>query len=183
MSVLGLTAFTRAAEMAVGGPLLGFHEQGSAPSATPATPARSGGDARPSGRGGPGQLPPWWNDPAVRKEIGLSAEKAKKIDDMYQSRWKELKPTSDEFDQERDKLATMTRAAVVDLPQYRLQVLKVEYLRSELNKSRSILIYQIYKTLQPEQNRKLQDYFDRRNAERQAGSDRGSAGSSGRGRQ
>jgi len=123
---------------------------------------------------------PWWNNPAVRKEIGLSAEKAKKIDDMYSQRWKELKPISEEFDQERDKLTTMTRAAVVDLGQYRLQVLRVENLRSELNKSRSILIYQIYKTLQPDQNKKLQDYFDR---ERQAATDRQGQGSAGRGRQ
>ena len=178
--LLGLTAFTPAAENALGGPLLALDQQGAA--ASPAQPSASN-----SGRGGgdrrQGPRPDWWNDPAVRKEIGLSAEKAKRIDDMYQTRWKELKPTSDALEREREKLTAMTRAATAEPGQYRVQLLTVETLRSDLNQSRSMLLYQIYRTLQPEQNRKLQEYFERRNAERQAAFERENAGTAGRGRQ
>ena len=188
--LLSATAFTSLGEWATGSRLAARDGQapaGQQPAPPPA--GRSGGDPRISGgRGGPGQQPIWWNDPVVRKEIGLSVERARAIDDIYKKRVNELTPMADELDRQRTELDKMTKAATVDFDTYQFQVLKVESLRSRLNESRIMLLYRIYKQLQPEQNKKLRDLWDRQAAERQAtagrqgGAERQGPSANGRGR-
>src|SRR6185369_15575869 len=97
----------------------------------------------------------------VQKEIGLTPDVAKKIDYAWQAWVKRSKPNFDRYDQERDVLAKLTRDAVVEPEQYRVQLSIVEGLRSQLNISRSEMVYRLFKMLKPEQNKKLQDYFER----------------------
>jgi hypothetical protein len=142
-------------------------QQPSAPSAPNPQSGRSG-DSR-SARRGPGSAYDWWNDTAVQKEIGLSTAQAKRIDDYYQQRAKQMKNVSDSWFKESDELTNMTKAAVVDEATYQLQVIRVEGLRTLLNQSRLLMLYHIQsKELQPDQNKKLQAYFERMDRERQA---------------
>ncbi|MEO7189924.1 MAG: hypothetical protein ABI051_02595 [Vicinamibacterales bacterium] len=152
--------------LAVGGPGAGTTGGvvGAAALQQPASPPGGRPVEGREGRGGPGYPWPWWNDADVRKEIGLSAEKAKKINDIYQRRADDLKKIVDEWMKQSDDLQKMTKAALVDEGTYALQVLHVESLRSRLNESRTVLLYRMYRELQPDQYKKLQDIFARRSA-------------------
>lgn len=134
-----------------------------------ATQGRGGSPASPPGVGAPGQggRPgfsagwKWWNDEAVKKEIGLTDDKAKKIDEFVQDRERQLKPLADEYQKERDDLDRMTSERLADDSTYGLKVWRVESMRAKLNESRIVLLYRIYKQLSPEQYKKLNEVLDR----------------------
>lgn len=104
----------------------------------------------------------WWNDAEVQKELGLSTEKVKRIDNIYTRRSEDLKPIGDEFLKQSGELEKMTRARVVDENTYSLQVMRVESARSKLSESRTVMLYRLSRELTPEQYKKLLDIRDRR---------------------
>ncbi len=122
----------------------------------------AGGGSNGRASGAP-QMGPWkwWNDASVQKELGLSAEKSKEIDNFFEKRSKDLKPMADEFERQRQELDNMTRAAVADESVYALQVLRFESLQARLRESRTMMLYRMFRSLQPDQYKKLQDLLDR----------------------
>jgi Spy/CpxP family protein refolding chaperone len=120
----------------------------------------------------------WWKDAEVQKELGLTADKVKRIDDFFERRSKDMKPWVDRWQHEREVLDTMTRAATVDEATYALQVQEVQSLSARLGESRTMMLYRIYRELQPEQYKKLQEIFARRAVQNAGGNDH-----SGRGRE
>lgn len=115
-----------------------------------------------NGRGGPPQGPwEWWNDPEVQKELALSADKIKRIDDYFERRSKDMKPMVDKFQHEREVLDAMTQAATVDEATYALQVQEVQSLGARIGESRTMMLYRIYRELQPDQYKKLQEIIAR----------------------
>jgi Spy/CpxP family protein refolding chaperone len=137
-----LTSLALALLLGAAGPVADLSAQGSRPAPT-------------------GRTWEWWNDADVQREVGLSAEKVASINGFYQKRVKELKSVVDRFLKEQAMLDQMTKAATVDEATYNAQVIQVESLRSELNRSRTVMLYRIYQQLQPEQYRKLQGIFER----------------------
>lgn len=111
----------------------------------------------------------WWNDGEVQKELPLSADKVKLIDDIYKRRSENLKPIVDEFLKQSAELDKMTRARIVDESTYAVQVMRVESARSKLGESRTIMLYRLSRELTADQFRKLQDIRDRRFSSRGRG--------------
>lgn len=143
------------------------------PGNSPAAPAASGPSTAGRNGGGPGQGRPnggpweWWNDSDVRRELGLSPDKVQKIQDIYTTRSQLLKPTTDEFFKELSTLDALSRARTVDEGTFALQVNKVEYLRSKIGESRTVMLYRMSLVLSPEQHRKLIDIRNRRDRDRE----------------
>lgn len=127
----------------------------------------------PQGRGGPGPGAPWewWNDTEVQKELGLTADKVRQLNDIYVRRNTELRPFVHEYQKAWADLDKMTRERVVDESTYQMQVVRVEAARARLGESRTVMLYRMYRTLSPEQHQKLQDILARR-AERSSGRER-----------
>lgn len=142
--------------------------QGQAQQTPPAQPGqvqRSG----PSGR--PDQLLSWewWKDEGIKKELGLKDSQVRSITRLYEDRSRQMKPHSDEFQKEFAVLEKMTRERAVDVATYSIQVTRVEALRTELNKTRTVMLYSISRMLTPEQNDKLREIRDRRRSGRGGG--------------
>lgn len=114
----------------------------------------------------------WWKDDAVTAELGLSAEKAAQIDRIYQSRVQRIRPFADEFVREQDILNRMTRERTAAPEAYEIQASKYEFLRSEVQKSRWVMLYRIYTELEPDQYQKLLEIRDRRFARGRGGQPR-----------
>ena len=134
------------------------------------SPSRGGGS--PQGRSGQLMAPwDWWNDADVQRELGLAADKVQRINDIYTRRSEDLKPIVEEFVKQSAELEKMTRARLVDERTYSVQVMHVESARSELNKSRTVMLYRLTRELTPEQYKKLQDIRDRRFGSRGRGPD------------
>ena len=136
------------------------------PAAVPSDPSRPGQGQRTPGsfRGD------WWNDELVRKEIGLSADKAKKIDGLFQDRSRRSAPIVAEFEKQEAELERLTLERVVDEATYSLQVGRVWDLRRRLGESRTIMLYRIYQELTPDQYKKMQALRERNRSGRGGGS-------------
>jgi hypothetical protein len=136
------------------------------------TPGRGGqrGASFPGDRpGGPPSNPSpvsvgwdWWNDVDVKKEVGLRAEQATRIDRIYSGRVKDADPYAQEYQKEYAALNKMFADRVVDDATLGLQLTKVYTLRSKLSESRQLMLYHIAKVLDPDQYAKLLAIFDRR---------------------
>jgi len=114
----------------------------------------------------------WWKDDAVRKEMKLSDSQVRSISRLYDSRVRTLKPVAEELAKQRDILNKMTQERTADVPVYAIQVNHVEALRSEMNRTRTIMLYEIQKTLTPEQTQKLGEILERRRKARGNGGQR-----------
>ena len=143
-----------------------------------ASPQKTQGAAPATGSQRPGQSqrPPgsgwgeWWKDDLVKKEIGLTDEKARKIDAIFQDRSRRLTPIVDELNRQEAELDRMTLERTVDEVSYSLQAGRVWDLRRRLGESRTIMLYRIYQELTPEQHKKLQALRERNRGGRGGGS-------------
>ena len=135
------------------------------PAATPQSPAQSA-----QGRGAdasrqsftPFSSFEWWNDGEIKKEIGLSDDKAKKIAEFYEGRNRQMQPWIEDWRKERALLDKMTQERVSDETLYGIQVWRVEQLTAKLRETRSMMVYRMYLQLSPEQYKKLRELLDRR---------------------
>jgi Spy/CpxP family protein refolding chaperone len=119
------------------------------------------------GPGGPGRDdgPKWWQDDAIKKEIGLRDDQIRQIDGIYQRRVKEMAPFAEEYEKQRDAFAAMLRDHTADVAAAQLQISKMQGALTKLDESRWLMVYRMYKVLEPAQYTKLQAYWEKQQAE------------------
>jgi hypothetical protein len=145
---------------------LGGGQAGQPGARTGATPSQT----TPGGRGsGYGSGWEWWNDEAVKKELGLRPNQAADIDHIYQRRLKDMDPFIQAYVPERALLVKMIADRLVDDTQLNLQILKVNALWSNLNASHTLMLYRISKVLDADQFAKLKVILDRHNQDERRG--------------
>lgn len=108
----------------------------------------------------------WWRDAALQKELALSARQVGKIDKIWDTNmqsirvlWKEMEAVEAEFNRLIKENTAEERVIA-------LQIDRVEALRSQINKSRHLMIYRIHQVLTPDQYRKLTEHLERRRKDR-----------------
>jgi Spy/CpxP family protein refolding chaperone len=111
----------------------------------------------------------WWNDAEIKKELRLTEEQTKRIRDMFEKREAEVKPLWAKLNREGSRLDTMTRERAIDEATYAVQVNLVETLYARLRESRTVMVYRMYRELQPDQYKKLEEILDRRRSRDGAG--------------
>lgn len=109
---------------------------------------------------------PWWQDPAVVKEIRLTPDQTRKIDTIWKKRELEVAGTVAEHKKQQDELMRLLAERKVGPDVIGLQVDRVEAQRTTLNKSRTVMIYQLSLILTPDQNTALKAYFEKNRRER-----------------
>lgn len=176
-AVVALSAIASAQRFGGSGQTAQRNSQAQTPPPATANPA----SAQPAGGRGASQNRPgqdfslsweWWKDDAVRKEMKLSDRQAGQISRLYENRVRQLKPVWEEMERQRAILNKMSEERTVEVPVYAIQVGHVEGLRSELNKTRTIMLYEINKVLTPDQTQKLREILDRRRKARGNGGQR-----------
>lgn len=152
--------------------------QQTTPQTTP--PAGQAASQSSSGRGNSQNRPnpnqivswEWWKDESAAKEMHLTQTQVRKISGLYENRVRQLKPVYEELERQRDELDKMSRERTVEVAVYAIQVNRVEALRSELNKTRTIMLYEMHRVLTAEQMVKFREILDRRAKARGAGNQR-----------
>jgi hypothetical protein len=131
-------------------------------SSTPQDPPRQDGQ-RGADPSRPGARPDWlwWQDEAVKKELALNEVQVRRIDNLYQQRQKDMKPIVDAFMKDTADLDKLTSEMLVSPEELRLQVVKVQALRGEINTSRTIMLYRTNLLLTADQRKKLPDIWGR----------------------
>jgi Spy/CpxP family protein refolding chaperone len=99
----------------------------------------------------------WWKDPAIAKVVGLTTFQADRIDTLFdefmkpqRERWTALRPLE-------KQLEDLLREPNPDEKLVFDRITTVENRRSEMNRNRLMMLFQIQRVLSPSQRSKLQD--------------------------
>jgi Spy/CpxP family protein refolding chaperone len=138
-----------------GAPGAAFQEEQQKPQAQPATERREGHD-----RG------PWWKAPKTVAELKLTPEQSAAIDAIFHQEIDKAKPLREELQQLEQALDRTMKANTAEVAVVAQQVDRIENMRAQLNKMRTLMLYRMRRLLNAEQNAKFQTMLDQREAER-----------------
>ena len=96
----------------------------------------------------------WWRDAQFQRELALSADQSAKIDAVFQAAMAQLRPKKEELDKQEELLSQQIVAGADEALVTR-QVDKVEAIRSQMNKARTLMLLKERQILSPEQRVKL----------------------------
>jgi Spy/CpxP family protein refolding chaperone len=112
------------------------------------------------------ERPKWWQSERVKAEIGLSDEQSQEIEGVFQAMLPRLRADKADLDREERALSTLLKEAAVDEPAIVEVIDRVEAARARASKSRTIMLYRMYRVLTPEQRIKLDAIHQRLRGER-----------------
>ncbi len=114
--------------------------------------------------------PKWWIDPKLRAELGVTDQQSATVEQIWQKSLPSLHEGREKLTKLEDALSKLTdagdEAAVV------AQIDKVETLRAELNKARTLMIYRMNKVLSADQRAKVKAMYEPRDPNRRGSSPR-----------
>jgi Spy/CpxP family protein refolding chaperone len=102
---------------------------------------------------------PWWRDAQFQRDLSLTSDQTTRIENLFQSTIGALRSKKAELDQQEDELSRLI-AANADESAVIKQVDKVEAIRSNLNKMRTLQLLHIRQVLTPDQRTKLNRIHD-----------------------
>jgi Spy/CpxP family protein refolding chaperone len=97
---------------------------------------------------------PWWRDAQFQKDLSLTADQSGKIDAVFRQTIPNLRQKKAELDALEEELSQMI-AANADEATVTRQVDKVEAIRSNMNKSRTLMLLRMRQVLTPDQRARL----------------------------
>jgi len=97
---------------------------------------------------------PWWRDAQFQKDLSLSADQSARIDSVFQSTITLLRQKKAELDQQEAELSRLIAANADEAVVVR-QVDKVEGIRANLNKNRTLMLLHMRQVLSPDQRVRL----------------------------
>ncbi len=134
--------------------------QGGGQAAKPSTTAAKPG-ATPSGPQRPPERKRWWSDEASKKELGLTADQAKTLDQIFTSTKDELAGYAEAMQREGKELDRLIDESKAEQWMVLRQIEKAEAARSNFSKLRLMTLYRMHRVLTPEQRVKLQAIQER----------------------
>lgn len=147
------------AAVVAGAPLAAGHQQNQ-PQEQPAPQAQRQGTESQERRA------PWWRDAAVQKELDLSSRQIAKVEKIWTTNFPQLRELHKQLDVLEAETNRLIRENTADEKVLAQQLDRMESVRSQLSKSRTLVLYRMHQALTPEQYRKLSDINDRRRKER-----------------
>jgi Spy/CpxP family protein refolding chaperone len=97
---------------------------------------------------------PWWKDAQFQRDLALTAEQTAKIDAVFQSTISLLRQKKEELDRQEEDLSRLI-AAGADEALVTRQVDKVESIRAQMNKMRTLMLLHERQVLTPDQRVRL----------------------------
>lgn len=109
--------------------------------------------------------PKWWIDPQLRAELAITDAQSAAVDDIWQKSLPKLRDGRGLLEKQEDVLSQMIAADAAEAA-ITAQIDRVENMRAELAKGRTLMIYRMNKVLTPEQRAKVKAMMDRRESNR-----------------
>jgi Spy/CpxP family protein refolding chaperone len=110
--------------------------------------ARAGHPGTPPGK--------WWQSETFQRDLGLASDQVSRIEEVFQSMKPALMANKKDLDQREQDLSRVIgdgTATEADVLRY---IDKVEASRSALGRTRSLMLFRMYRVLTPEQRTTLQ---------------------------
>jgi Spy/CpxP family protein refolding chaperone len=108
----------------------------------------------------------WWLHPDTRRELKLTDQQSKKINEVWESTAPQLREKWHELEQLEESLAKTLKEYTAQVPAVTQQVEKIEKLRADNNATRTVMIYRMHLLLTPEQRVKVDEMRKRMDEER-----------------
>ncbi|OFW06799.1 MAG: hypothetical protein A3H96_14130 [Acidobacteria bacterium RIFCSPLOWO2_02_FULL_67_36] len=121
------------------------------------TPQKEAGAQQPQ----PRRWTKWWQEPKDRAELDITDQQAVRIEEIWHAAMQVQRPRWVAFEKLEAELNQVIKDASADPSIVQKQVDRVETLRAELAKNRTMMIYRMHQVLSAEQRAKLQARFDR----------------------
>jgi Spy/CpxP family protein refolding chaperone len=102
---------------------------------------------------------PWWKDPKVVQELALTPEQSARIDAIFQATRPQLRQFKEELDRQEAEVSRLLEANADEATVVR-QVDKVEAVRAQLNKARTVMALHMRQVLTPRQNARFNAVFE-----------------------
>jgi Spy/CpxP family protein refolding chaperone len=115
---------------------------------------------RPQGAFGQPQPFSWWKSEQFKKELGLTADQSARIDKIWETTRTELRAEWEELSRLEEKLSRLIQNDADEAVLAR-QIDRVETARANTNKTRSLMLVQMFKTLSPDQRSRFKALNDR----------------------
>ncbi len=106
----------------------------------------------------------WWRYEPFKKELGLTADQCARVDKIWESTSPELRQEWDELSRLEDKFSRMLQADADEASLAR-QIDRVETARANANKTRSLMLMQMLKSLTRDQRSRFNALYARRQQE------------------
>jgi Spy/CpxP family protein refolding chaperone len=103
---------------------------------------------------------PWWRDPQFQRDLTLTTDQSARIDSVFQQTIPILRQKKTDLDAQEEELSRMI-AANADEATVTKQVDKVEAIRANMNKMRTLMLLRMRQVLSPEQRVKLNQLHDK----------------------
>src|SRR5262249_13221872 len=104
----------------------------------------------------------WWLSDAGKKEFGISDQQSHDLEALFQQILPTLKANKTELDRQEKVLDQLLSEAASSEPTVAQAIDRVEAARSALSRTRTLMLYRMYRLLTPEQRAKVQAYYERK---------------------
>ncbi len=107
----------------------------------------------------------WWLSEKYRAELGLSDQQSSDLDAVFQSVLPRMRGEKDELDRQ-DRALSALLSGPSDEASVALGIDRVERARAAANKTRTWMLYRMYRVLSPDQRVKVAEMHERFERER-----------------
>ena len=112
---------------------------------------------------------PWWQSAEVTALLDLSEEQAVDLDRIYQRSLPKMHESYRRLNGEERTLSRMIANMQVEEVDIIRQIDRVEAARSELSKTRTLMVFRMYRVLNPAQRAALNEWMDLRRDGKRSG--------------
>jgi Spy/CpxP family protein refolding chaperone len=104
----------------------------------------------------------WWSSEEGRAEFGLTEAQSRDLEAIFQQTLPELRANKAEVDRYQQQLTKLLSEASARESVVVKAIDQLEAAQSALSRTRTIMLYRMYRLLNPEQRAKVQAYYDRK---------------------
>ena len=109
----------------------------------------------------------WWQTERFQKELALTTDQITRIEGIYQTTEPTLRAQKQAVDRREEKLSKVIQDPKSDEPAVLQAIDRLEAARSEVSRTRNLMLFRIRRVLSDEQNLKIRAMHERDRAERE----------------
>ena len=108
----------------------------------------------------------WWQDERFKRELALSSEQIERLEAIYQSTGPAMRTQKAALDKLQAELSKVVADGTADEAAATDIISRVEAARSDLGRTRAVMLYRMRRILTSDQHVKLKVLFDERERDR-----------------
>jgi Spy/CpxP family protein refolding chaperone len=109
----------------------------------------------------------WWTDESVQKRLVLSAEQSRRLEEVFQQAAPSLRSGRHRLEAAEQELSALIEGSMDEAPVVR-QLERVEAIRTDVNKTRTLMLLHMRRVLSADQRLRLDELHRERERDRRS---------------